>query len=80
MGGGGGGSAPHGSQYYVLSDTGSFTYVTLDTVALRGPDYTTTVSCWLHVEATSWERLDKIEIWIEDSDSGDGAELMLLVH
>jgi hypothetical protein len=58
----GGGAAPHGSQYYMLADTDGFAYVRMDSVQLSGAKHAS-ISCWVHVESTSWEADDYIRLW-----------------
>jgi hypothetical protein len=56
--------APHGSQYYVMQDTGGFVHVEIERVVLA--DYgNVQMKCWVHIEATSWEVDDIVKVWAE---------------
>ena len=54
----------------MLADTDGFAYVKLDTVDLQG-GRNASVSCWIHVEATSWESDDSIIVWAEMNAAQD---------
>ena len=65
-----GGLAPHGSQYFMISDTDAFVHVQIDRV--RVVDYTNVMmGCWVHLESTTWEDDDRFAVWVtEESVEG----------
>lgn len=70
-----GGAAPHGSQYFIMSDTDGYTWSTLTAVNIAkylGPR----VSAWFRIADTAWETQDKVRIWVTGASSGK--ELTLL--
>ena len=55
----GGGTAPHGSQYYVMEFTGGFVYVDVDPVS---------ISRFAEVEMVCWVRFEKVD-WQQYPDA-----------
>lgn len=58
----GGGPAPDGTQYLMVEDTDGQVMFTFDTVVLTGV-ISATASVQMHIESTSWESADVIQIW-----------------
>ena len=75
QGGSGAGSAPDGSQFYMLEDTGgSFVFIALDSVDVS--TYTSiAVKFYYRVGNTNWEDRDMIKVW---SENATGAETVML--
>eukprot|EP01048_Picozoa_sp_COSAG05_P012945 COSAG05_NODE_1335_length_5149_cov_4.388515_2_plen_1183_part_01 len=73
-GGGGGGVAPDGSQYYMLEGVNGFVYVSLDSVDISGYS-DPTFHCWVHVESSSWEPADLLKVWVADQDGNNELSL-----
>eukprot|EP01047_Picozoa_sp_COSAG01_P093364 COSAG01_NODE_24520_length_773_cov_0.943870_1_plen_217_part_10 len=72
----GGGSAPHGTQYYMLQDTDSWVYVKLDPVWVTGYRGVQ-MKAWVHVEDTNkWNRGDRLKVWAIDDTTA--SEVVLL--
>ena len=70
-----GAKAPHGSQYYMLEDTGGFAYVQMDPVSIA--DYiNVSMAAWVHVESTDWETTNMIKVWATEGSTGE--EIVLL--
>ena len=70
-----GGSAPHGTQYYMLEDTNSWVHVEIDEVAVTG-FRRVQMRAWVMLESSSYEANDRIAIWTTDTPTG--TERMLL--
>ena len=52
----------------MLADTDGFAFVDIEAVPLAGA-VSAEVSCWVHIEATSWEESDYIKVWATDADN-----------
>eukprot|EP01043_Picozoa_sp_COSAG02_P085252 COSAG02_NODE_22934_length_735_cov_1.301887_1_plen_179_part_01 len=62
----GAGTAPDGSQFFMLEGVGGFVYVELEQTSIV--EYSgAVISCWVHVESTNWEANDYLKVWA-DSD------------
>ena len=55
-------TAPDGSQYFTLEDTGGFVFVEMDPVAVA--DYTDVrLLGWIRIEGENWEANDLVRVW-----------------
>lgn len=67
-----GGTAPDGSQYFSLEETGGFVTVTMDEVSVVGYP-SLEMRAYVHVESAQWGSADRVRVWLSDAGRSGNA-------